>query len=240
MKKYIPNTITLINLFCGCCAIISILSEDFITAFWWFFCGGLADYSDGMVARVLNVKSELGKELDSLADMVTFGVVPGVIVYQLLSMQIPGGAAAEGVFSLAHVGFLLPVFAGLRLARFNLDERQTSDFIGLPTPSCSLFFVGIMLIYEFDSFGIGGYLVQPQVLIPLVLLFSYLMHAEINLFSFKFKGFQYKGNEIRFIFAGVAIILLFLLREAAFSVGVLSYIIIAIFFNRFSKKRLAE
>ncbi len=202
-------------------------------AFWWLFIGGLADYADGLIARALGVNSELGKELDSIADMVSFGVVPGMIVYKLISIHFGDG---DSMCYFALPGFIVSVFSGLRLARFNLDTRQSDDFIGLATPSTTLFFVGLMLIYHFNSFGWAEALTNPYLLIPLVLLFSFLMVSEIKMFSFKFKGFKWKGNENRFIFVAISIALLVFLKEAAFATAVLLYVLINITLYLFSKK----
>ncbi len=252
MKKYIPNAITLLNLFCGCAALVCVLYGYFINAFWFLFIGGLADYLDGMVARWLKVNSTLGKELDSIADMVSFGVVPGAIIYMLLnaglrySEQLAQGGAVQLLqptlsFDLSYAAlpaFLISVFAGLRLARFNLDTRQSEDFIGLATPSTTLFVVGLMLIFHFNSYGLRTLVVSPYFLIPIILLFSYLMVSELRMFSFKFKGFRWEGNEIRFIFAAIAILLLVFLREAAFATTVLVYIAIAVGQSIFKKIKI--
>ncbi|MEM1319889.1 MAG: CDP-diacylglycerol--serine O-phosphatidyltransferase [Bacteroidota bacterium] len=228
MRKYLPHIITLFNLFCGCCAIVYVFNAQFITAFWLVFIGGIADYSDGLVARQLNVKSALGKELDSMADMVTFGIVPGVILYVLLASG-EGPLPSGQVVLKALPAFLLSVFAGLRLARFNLDQRQTEDFIGLPTPATTVFVVGIMLIYEFDTYGLRQWVSNPALLYPIILLFSYLLVAEIPMFSLKFKGMRWKGNEKRFVFLGLGILLLFLIKEAAFSLGIILYVLFSVF-----------
>ena len=249
IKQQLPNAITLINLFCGCAALVAVLYGYFINAFWFLFVGGIADYLDGMVARWLKVHSSLGKELDSIADMVTFGVVPGAILYMLLNAGFhyadvmetgkvvpPAKAVLDPDFSIkALPGFLVSIFAGLRLAKFNLDTRQTEDFIGLPTPSMTLFMVGLMLIFEYNSFGLRSVVVNPAFLVPVILLFSYLMVSELRMFSFKFKSFRWEGNEIRFIFAGIAILLLVLLRGAAFSAIVLIYLLLAVLQQVFKK-----
>ena len=249
MKKYIPNTITLINLFCGCAALVCVLYGYFTNAFWFLFVGGIADYLDGMVARWLKVNSPLGKELDSIADMVSFGVVPGAILYMLLNagfhyedirqggqLMPPVRAALDPDLSWkALPAFVISMFAGLRLARFNLDTRQTEDFIGLATPSMTLFVVGLMLIFDHNSFGLRPLVVNAYFLFSVILLFSFLMVSELRMFSFKFKGFQWEENKIRFIFAGVAVLLVILLREAAFSAIVLTYIFTAAMQSVFNK-----
>jgi CDP-diacylglycerol--serine O-phosphatidyltransferase len=231
MKQNIPNLVTLFNLFFGCCAIVSVLSGEFISAFWFFFAAGLADYLDGTAARLLDVGSPMGKELDSLADMVSFGLLPGVIFYTLLEMGWTGGIHHSGVVWKAAPGFIITLFSALRLGKFNLDTRQTDYFIGLPTPSSCLFAVGLMMIYEFDSFGWGSWIVRPAFLYSYIALLSYTMVAELPMFSMKFKSFKWPENRIKFIFAGVVILLLLFLREAALPVVILLYILVSMILN---------
>ena len=234
MRKHIPNFITLINLFCGCAALLSVFSGQFVAAFWFLFTAGLADYLDGMVARLLKVKSPLGKELDSMADMVSFGVVPGAIVYTLLSIGMNEShfmiwPTAINLYALP--AFLISVFAGLRLARFNIDTRQTENFIGLSTPPMTMFITGLMLIYHFDSFGMGRWVTNPYFLYGVIIVMSYLLVAEIPMFSFKIKGFHWAGNEIRFSFAIISILMMILLKEASFSFIIVFYIFAALMDN---------
>lgn len=225
MKKHIPNILTLLNLFCGCCAILCILDKRYVTAFWLLFTAGWFDFFDGLVARWLRVQSPLGGELDSMADMVSFGVVPGTILYVLLRTSLGGDAL---LYWSATPAFLLSMMAGLRLAKFNLDTRQTDSFIGLPTPAMTMYVTGLMLIYHFDSFGLGTLVSNTYFVIANILLLSYLVIAELPMFSFKMKTFQWQGNELQFIFIGLVIVLTLLLREVAFSLVVLLYIICSI------------
>jgi CDP-diacylglycerol--serine O-phosphatidyltransferase len=232
MKKHIPNSITLINLFCGCCALASVFYGQFVQAFWFFLASGIADYLDGMVARVLKVHSELGKELDSIADMVSFGVVPGAIFYMLLTKGYKGIDVLPIQLTLAAApAFLIAVFSGLRLAKFNIDTRQSENFIGLNTPSATIFAVGLMLMFHYDSFGLSKVITNPWLLYALIALLCYLLIAEIPMFSFKFKKLTWEGNEIRIVFAIVAILLLIFLKEAAFSIGIILYVLFSIFDN---------
>lgn len=228
MKKHLPNAITLLNLFFGCCALACIFYGQFVAAFWWAFAAVMADYADGMAARLLGVQSGLGKELDSLADMVSFGVVPGAVYYVLLARYFHPGEGSGLVYE-AMPGFLVSVFSGLRLAKFNLDTRQTTGFIGLPTPSCTIFTLGIMLIYTFDSFGLRQLVSAPVFLYACVVALSYLLNSEVPMFSLKFKSFTWKGNEVKFIFALIALAMLFFTREASFSIVILLYILFSVF-----------
>jgi len=230
VKKNIPHIITSINLFCGCCALACIFYQQFFQAFIFLFVGAWADYFDGLAARALDVKSELGKELDSLADMVSFGVVPGAIIYMLLVRGLDKNFEEfpQYLILAALPAFLITVFAALRLAKFNLDTRQTENFIGLNTPSCTIFTVGLMLIYHYDSYGLGNFVINPLFLYPTILILSYLLIAELPMFSFKFKSFQWAGNEFRFIFILVSALFLFLFKEAAFTLIIMLYILFAV------------
>jgi CDP-diacylglycerol--serine O-phosphatidyltransferase len=223
VKKWIPNGITLLNLFCGCAAVILILDQQFMPAFWFLFAAGWLDFADGLAARLLRVTSEHGKELDSLADMVSFGMVPGVIYYALLFngqnlAPIAIGASSPPItFSWAAApALLVTLFSALRLAKFNLDTRQTENFVGVATPTSTVFATGLMLIYAQDSFGWAELVSSPLVIYPSVAIFSYLLVSEHPMFSFKLKGFGWQGNETRIIFAVLAVVLLVILRAAAF------------------------
>lgn len=228
IQKQIPNLITLLNLFFGCLAIIAVLNGNNLLVLYCFLLSVFMDFSDGMVARLLNVSSPVGKELDSLADMVSFGVLPGMIFFVLL-----GGQSID--FSELHVsslilpllGFLFTMMACLRLAKFNLDTRQSVDFIGLNTPTATGFVIGLLLIAQFDSLGLGGLVQQQVFLIPIILLFSYLMISEFPMFSGKFQGLKWTGNEFRIIFVISAILEIILFGYAGFSFIVLTYILLS-------------
>ncbi|MFT5802066.1 MAG: CDP-diacylglycerol--serine O-phosphatidyltransferase, partial [Nonlabens sp.] len=156
-----------------------------------------------------------------------FGVFPAMILYVLLSKN--GGPIIGPLHLIGIPGFLLAGFACIRLAKFNLDTRQADDFIGMPTPSCTLFVVGLMLMYDHNSFGLADWLISPYVLYPVIAIFSYLLVSEIPMFSFKFKRKQWKGNEHRIVFIVLGIVLLIVLREVAFSLLILMYVLYALF-----------
>lgn len=230
MKKNIPNAITLFNLFCGCCALASIFYGQFVQAFWFSLAGGVADYLDGTAARWLNVKSPLGKELDSIADMVSFGVVPGTILYILLVKGLKGMDELPIELTLvAAPAFLVSVFSGLRLAMFNLDTRQTDNFIGVPTPAATLYTLGLLLIFHFDTYGLAEFVTNPVFLGINIVALSYLLVSEIPMFSFKFKKLTWKGNEIRFVFLGASVLALLFLQEFAFFLMILIYVLLGVF-----------
>ena len=233
MKKNIPNIITLLNLFCGCCALVCIFYGRVNWVIYWLILAGFADFLDGMVARMLQVHSPLGKELDSLADMVSFGVVPGAMLFAML-----GGTTIEGDLTsnwVAFTGFIVSAFSCLRLARFNLDTRQTEDFIGLNTPSATMFVSGLYLIYQYDSFGFGHIVSNPYYLVPVILILSYLLNSEFRMFSFKFKK-GWKGNEFRFALIAAAFIELILFKEAAFAPIIMTYFVLSFLDTKMNDK----
>lgn len=227
MRKHIPNIVTLINLLSGCCAIVSIINEQYLATFIFFIIAGIADYIDGMVARMLKVNTPLGKELDSLADMVSFGVLPGAIMYVLLSKAF-GVQSSGTIVWQAIPGFSISLFACLRLAKFNLDTRQSENFIGLNTPAATIFVAGLMLIYTNDTLGLQEIILNPWLLYVITVSLSFLLIAEITMISFKFKKFQWKGNEHRIIFIVLGLLLLIFFKELAFSLVVLIYIFYSI------------
>lgn len=234
MKSWIPNFITLLNLFCGCAALVCLLDLRFIAAFWFLFAAGWFDFADGLVARALNVSSEHGKELDSLADMVSFGVVPAVIYYVLLllpqefamDLSTLEGALPSITWSwYAAPALLLALFSALRLAKFNLDDRQTENFMGVATPTSTVYATGLMLIVATNE-SWTPYVLSPLVLYPSILLMSYLLVSEHPMFSFKLKGYGWAGNETKYIFAALAIGLLIALQASAFPLIVIVYILL--------------
>lgn len=237
MKKNIPNAITLLNLFSGCCALASVFYGQFDQVLFFSLVSMAADYLDGMVARALKVKSPLGQQLDSLADMVSFGVVPGAIIYMLLVKGLSGAEVFPIELTIAaSPAFLISLFAALRLGRFNLDLRQAEHFLGLPTPSCAAYAVGLMMIYRHDSFGLAQLICHPIFLYLNIPLLCWLMVANFTMFSLKLKNFAWEGNEIRYIFAAVSVLLLLWLREAALSFIIVVYVLISAVHHFFIQK----
>ncbi len=222
MKNNFPNFITLLNAFCGCCAIVSVFENQMLAAAAWLGLGAVADFMDGTVARWLNAKSALGKQLDSLADMISFGVAPGLILYTFLAN------GEDGLVWKAVPAFVLTLAACFRLAKFNIDPRQTNSFIGLPTPACTLFVVGLLLIAHYNSFGLRAFVSHPLWLYGCIAGLSYLMISELPMFGFKFERLRWRGNELKIIFAAVALFLLIFFREAAPALVILIYLLISI------------
>ncbi len=233
MIRHIPNMLTALNLFCGCSAIVAILAGE---SYWVpvLLCiSVLADFMDGLAARLLNVSAEMGKELDSLADMVSFGVVPGTMFYVLLLDYFKTGEELFHFYALP--AFLLTVFAGWRLALFNVDTRQTKDFIGLNTPTCTMFVLGSYMVFQTNFWGLQSYAGHPVFIGISILVLSWLMVADIRLFGNKVENFGWKGNEVRYIFFIAGVANLFLLGWLAFPVNVILYIILSLL-NNASKK----
>lgn len=222
MKKHIPNALTLANLLAGCIAVVCLLYQHYSAAILLLLAGGLADFADGFVARMLKVQSAIGRELDSLADMVSFGLAPGLILYMML--QNGSGAEATEVYLPGLPAFLLTGASALRLAKFNIDSRQTDQFLGLPTPAATMLVVGLLLWHQHDLWGSSVWLSQPASVYVLVAVLSWLLLSELPMFSFKFKKAGWQGNEIRIIFAAAALVSLLLAGVLALAPLVLGYI----------------
>lgn len=224
MRRHIPNTITCCNLLSGCVAAMFAFEGIYLTAFLFIIAGAVFDFFDGMSARALKVSSPIGKELDSLADVITFGLAPATMVYSWLRE-----CTELHLEVLAHVmpfvAFLLVAFSALRLAKFNVDERQTSSFIGLPTPANALFW-GALVIGSHDQIVTSPY--GWLVVIALILLFSWLLVAEIPMFSLKFKNLRWKSNRTAYIFLLVSLVLLVLLGLNGLSAVIGWYIILSV------------
>lgn len=230
MKKHIPNFITLLNLLSGCIAITAAFEGNLVLASWLVGLSAIFDFLDGMAARLLNVKSAIGKELDSLADMVSFGVVPGVIVFQMFNMNLD---IDPGIF--AYLAFLIPLFSALRLAKFNTDTRQEEIFYGLPTPANAILIASFPLILNYETvfFGVDFsnyilFLTSPYFLTVLTLILSWLLVAEIPLMSLKFKSFAWADNKARYILLLSSLVLLIIFQFAGIPIIIFLYIVISL------------
>lgn len=274
IKKQIPNIVTSLNLLCGFLGILTIaygynshsgLPNNDIPIYL-MFAAAFFDFVDGFVARALKVDSPLGKQLDSLADVVTFGVLPGLLMF----VAIDGLLANQGLMIIrmlsevnmyGHVyisetqldptnpleaprvqmsllavlpyllpALLVPILSAFRLAKFNIDTRQSHSFIGLPTPANGLFLATVYYVIQHNSYGAANCL-HPALLAGLVFVFAVLLVAPIPLFAMKFKAFAWKGNEVRFIFLAMAITLLAIFQLAAFPIVIILYILTSIINN---------
>ncbi len=246
MKKYIPNLITLLNVFCGCIATVFAVSNQLEMAALFVFLGIFFDFFDGLAARVLNVQSELGVQLDSLADMITSGLVPGIVMFQLLNMSMSGGwHSGEGAsFSFLYLldfvplfGFLITLGSAYRLAKFNIDENQVSSFVGLPTPANALLILSLALILQYhNNEMLSEFILNPWFLIFMTLLSTYLLNANIELFALKFKTWSFKDNAVRYIFLIVSAVLLLTLRVLAVPVIIVFYVVASLISNLSAEK----
>lgn len=219
LKKHIPNTITCCNLISGCIATYYAFQSDFDMALLFIIIGAAFDFFDGMSARLLKVSSPIGKELDSLADDITFGFAPSAVVFSYLC-----GFHIHCPF-VPFLAFIMAAFSALRLAKFNLDERQALGFIGLPTPANALFWGSLIVALEQQGFTFCG---MEWVILLGVLISSYLLVAEIPMFALKFKHWGWKGNEVKYIFILSCIPLLLLFGIGAFAVIIAWYVILSV------------
>ncbi|MTI19622.1 CDP-diacylglycerol--serine O-phosphatidyltransferase [Fulvivirga sp. RKSG066] len=220
IKKHIPNFITSCNLASGCIAITFVFKGELQIAVYLMWLSMVFDFFDGMAARLLKVSSPIGKELDSLADVVSFGVLPATIIYKLIESGEP----------LAFVAFLVAVFSALRLAKFNTDENQETDFIGLPTPANALFLSSLVFFKgnsDFSSF------INDPVLIAITVIFSLLLVAPIRLFSLKLKNFSWSDNKIVIIFLILSAGLIVTLGIIGLPFVILLYIALSLVKNAF-------
>lgn len=219
MVRHIPNVLTSGNLLCGCMGVICSFTNPEIASAWFVWAACVFDFFDGFAARLLKVTSPIGKELDSLADMVSFGVLPAIVMKNMLEVS------GAGIWS--WVGLSLAVFSALRLAKFNIDTRQSDSFIGVPTPANALFICGLpSLIILFPDGWIGA--------IPLAVLtflFSWLMVSSIPLFALKFKNFAWSDNKLRFTFLFATVLLIAIFHEAGLPMSILLYILFSLMFR---------
>ena len=241
LKKYIPNLLTLLNLLCGTIAVIFAVNNELEIAAYFVLLGIFFDFFDGFAARIFKVEGELGKQLDSLADVVTSGVVPGIVIYKLLQTKNTIEIFNTEVVSwktqeielLPFFGLLFTLAAAYRLAKFNIDERQTSSFIGLPTPAATLVVLSLPLILNYSSLEFATALIENKwFLIILTVVLSFLMNAEIPLFSLKFKDYSWKNNKVKFVFLILAIALVIGLQFLAIPIVIIVYVLMSLFYKQ--------
>jgi len=212
ITRQIPNTLTCCNLVSGCIAVSYAFMGRYEMAFLFIVIGAVFDFFDGMSARLLGVSSPIGKELDSLADCITFGLAPSAVIYTFLDTQdCMSSLGAVGGY-LPYVAFVMAAFSALRLAKFNLDERQTTSFIGMPTPANALFWASLVT---------GS--------VAMVLVCSWLMVAEIPMFALKFKTWGWRGNELKYVFVVTSVVLLLMFRMSGFAAVIAWYVALSVF-----------
>jgi CDP-diacylglycerol--serine O-phosphatidyltransferase len=272
ITRQIPNLLTLSNLLCGCLAINYAFEWEMVMAVYMIGLAAIFDFLDGFAARLLKVSGEMGKQLDSLADMVSFGVVPGVLAFQLIKLSLftdvvnQEGDVYHVLDSMAYFAFFIPVLSGYRLAKFNVDTRQTDKFIGLPTPANAIFISSLILLFfqgnemqtvgkslfdkEIYNYEIQGYIfeflneadflqqtiIQPYILVSVVIVFSFLLILELPLFALKFKNFGWSDNKIRFVFLTISLAMLIIFQLSAIPFIVILYILLSIINNLIFKQ----
>lgn len=226
MKRHLPNFLTCCNLLCGCLGIVFVLEGRDIPAAYLVWLACLFDFFDGFAARILKVNSSIGKELDSLADVVSFGVLPSLVMYKMIS-------DSSTSFILPYIAFTIAVFSALRLAIFNVDETQRDSFRGLNTPANTLFITSLPLLYN----DVGMWLYETWVLIAITLIFSFLLVSRIEIFALKFKNFSWHENKIRFTFLILSVLILISFQLVAIPIIIILYIILSLIDNTLSERK---
>lgn len=253
IKNQIPNLVTLLNLFSGCVAAILVIQGHFVWGAYMVFLGILFDFLDGFLARLLNAQSGLGLQLDSLADVVTSGVVPGLVLYKLLalSLNVPDELIDQGHWSMGAVentgsflqfvpllGLLVPMASAYRLAKFNLDDEQQTYFKGLPTPANTIFILSLPLILEYQNNDlINAQILNPITLIVITLVSCVLLNANIKLFALKFKSVAFAPNASRYSFLILSLLLLIIFHFAAIPLIIVLYILMSVIETIAAKNR---
>ncbi len=233
IKKHIPNTITSCNLLCGCIGIVLCFEGELQIAAYLMGIAMLFDFADGFVARLLGVSSPIGKELDSLADMVTFGVLPSIIMFHIMQATVCDMGQCIGVIPrnyFPYFAFIIAIFSAVRLANFNVDIRQSDSFIGVPTPA-NAFFIGSL------PFLVGEYtfIVHPKVLLGITFIMSYLLVAELPLLALKFKNYSIKDNLFRYLLIISTVLFLTIFKYAGVPMVIITYILLSVI-NNIKKK----
>ncbi|WP_425639953.1 CDP-diacylglycerol--serine O-phosphatidyltransferase [Algoriphagus yeomjeoni] len=216
IKSHIPNTITLLNLLSGVIGIIWVINGNILSGAYFIILAAVFDFFDGFAARLLHVQGELGKQLDSLADMVSFGVLPGMILFQMTKVN-------TSIEWLPYLTLIVPLFSALRLAKFNLDTRQSDKFIGLPTPANALF-ISTLPYFAIQWTGVGTWLTSPFFLVGIAWLFSILLLVELPLIALKFKSFSLIQNKYRYALLAIGLTLILFFGLAGIPILILAYL----------------
>lgn len=224
ITRHIPNFLTCCNLLSGCIGVVFVVNGNLTAAAYFVWISCVFDFFDGFAARMLKVSSPIGKELDSLADMVSFGLLPAMVMYRMLF-------ESDSPEYLPYVAFSIAIFSALRLAIFNIDETQSDSFKGLPTPANALFITSLPLL----TGNIAIALYEPWILCAIIAISSYLLVSGIRLFALKFKSFSWKENKVRFTFLALCVLLLAGLKIAAIPVIILLYIALSLGVRAVSK-----
>ena len=228
IKSHIPNTITLLNLLSGVVGIIWVLNGNIVSGAYFIILAAIFDFFDGFAARLLNVQGELGKQLDSLADLVSFGVLPGMILFQMAKVE-------TDIVWLPYLTLIVPMLSAMRLAKFNLDTRQSDRFIGLPTPANALF-ISTLPYFSIEWPWIGTWLTSPFFLIGIAWTFAILLLAELPLIALKFKSYSLSANKFRYGLLAIGLTLILLFGLAGIPIVILAYLGLSLAENRISSE----
>lgn len=238
MKNHIPNFITCLNLFCGCVALVQIFKGHLTYAAYLIFVAAVLDLFDGLSARWLNAYSELGKQMDSLADVISFGLVPGAVMFWMLQQSPLEETIANDTIRrvIQFLPFVVTVFSALRLGKFNIDTRQTTSFIGLPTPANTLLIVSLPLIVKENNVNWNAVLLNPYFILSSCIILSFLLVAELPMFSLKMKSLAFSANKIQYIFLALAIVLFSIFLLKAVPLIIILYILLSLINYLFNKQ----
>ncbi len=241
--KSIPNIITSLNLFAGSLAIIMVFQEKLHVASLFIGIAAIFDFLDGFTARILKAYSEIGKQLDSLADVISFGLAPSFILYGLMinALNVDGFNQILPIdeLILLCLPFLIVIFSALRLAKFNIDTNQTTNFIGLPTPANAILIASLpVLLWYYNYSFLDQVITNQYFLIILILVQSFLLVSNIKMFSLKFSNFSFRDNKIRFVFLGISLILILAIQLFAIPTLIILYIVLSLVSKQESQKLL--
>jgi len=237
IRKNIPNFITCLNVVSGSLAVLFAVKGELTIAVIFIIAATIFDFLDGMTARLLKAYSPVGKELDSLADMISFGLAPGALMMVMMEYSLFGiNVRAESFSALSiweisciSASLLIPVFSSLRLAKFNIDTRQTDSFIGLPTPANALFIAALALISEHGKYeALDAFILQPVVLLLITVIMSLLLVSELPMFSLKLKNLSWASNKVRFIFLAVSVALILTFNIYGIAASIMTFIFISV------------
>lgn len=227
IRRNIPNALTCGNLLCGCIGVVEAFHNNLLLSCVLIGVALIFDFLDGFIARLLKVTSPIGRDLDSLADMVTFGLLPSIIMYQLLMQSIPD---LLGIWK-AYPAFIIAVFSAIRLAKFNNDPRQSDSFIGVPTPANAMLIASLPLIVHTEGTFWKDIIINTNTLLVLSAVMSFALVMELPLIALKFKSFGWKGNEARFVLIGVTVLLLATLKFLAIPAILIVYVLLSVAAN---------
>jgi CDP-diacylglycerol--serine O-phosphatidyltransferase len=240
LKKHIPNFVTLLNVLCGSIAVLFAVNGNMTATACFVFLGIFFDFFDGLLARKLKVQSELGLQLDSLADMITSGLVPGLVMFHLLSLTIDDFSLIETAYKwpdplfgtmqwLPFFGLLITLASAYRLATFNISTNQSDSFIGLPTPANTLLILSFPLILEYQNNDMmNNVILNPWFLMAIILLSCYLLNAKIKLIALKFKSYSFKENTVRYLLVILSLVLLIIFKFAGIPLIIILYILMSL------------